>query len=85
MRSRPVENKWIGQKMLDPEIDLAAMARAQGATGFGPVERAEELAEIYRQAIAAVEAGGVAVVDVRVETGYTPAMAGALTREAKTK
>jgi len=35
------------------------------------------------QSIAAVEAGGVAVVDVRVEPGYTPAMAGALTREIK--
>jgi thiamine pyrophosphate-dependent acetolactate synthase large subunit-like protein len=83
MRNRPVENKWIGQKMLDPEIDLAAAARAQGASGFGPVERAEDLVRTVREAIAAVETGGVAVVDVRVETGYTPAMAGALTRSDK--
>src|ERR1700688_3790435 len=33
MRNRPVENKWIGQRMGDPEIDLAQMARAQGAQG----------------------------------------------------
>ena len=31
-RNRPVENKWIGQRMSDPEVDLAAMGRAQGAT-----------------------------------------------------
>jgi thiamine pyrophosphate-dependent acetolactate synthase large subunit-like protein len=82
MRGRPVENKWTGQKMSDPEIDLAAMARAQGAKAFGPVTTREGLGESYRDAIAAVEAGYVAVIDVRVEPGYTPAMAGALTRES---
>ncbi|RIX98219.1 thiamine pyrophosphate-binding protein [Aureimonas flava] len=81
MRERPVENKWIGQRMSDPEIDLAGMARAQGATGFGPVESRAAMDEAFAEAIAVVEAGGVAVVDVRVEPGYTPAMAGALTRE----
>ena len=81
MRGRPVENKWIGQKMSDPDIDIASMARAQGATAFGPVREARDLDRAYAEAIAAVEAGGVAVIDVRVEPGYTPAMAGALTRE----
>ena len=41
MRNRPVDNKWIGQKMLDPEIDIAALARAQGARGFGPITKAD--------------------------------------------
>ena len=36
-RGRPVENKWIGQRIDEPDIDLAAMARAQGAVGIGPV------------------------------------------------
>ena len=80
MRSRPVENKWIGQRMADPEIDLAAMGRAQGAAGFGPVTSPADLAEALKQAIAAVDAGGVAVVDVRVEPGYTPNMTAAMTR-----
>ena len=39
MRNRPVENRWIGQRISEPDIDLAAMARAQGAQGFGPVTR----------------------------------------------
>lgn len=74
MRSRPIENKWIGQRMSDPEIDLAALARAQGALGLGPITTHEGLATAYAQAIAVVEQGGVAVVDVRVEPGYAPAM-----------
>jgi thiamine pyrophosphate-dependent acetolactate synthase large subunit-like protein len=82
-RGRPVENKWIGQRMADPEIDLAGLARAQGATGFGPVHDAADLPDIFAQAIAAIEAGAVAVVDVRVAPGYTPAMASALTRHDK--
>jgi acetolactate synthase-1/2/3 large subunit len=40
-----------------------------------------ELPAVFAAAIAVVEAGGVAVVDVRVEPGYTPAMATALTRQ----
>ena len=82
LRARPVENKWIGQRIDDPDIDLAAMARAQGAIGFGPVTRAGELQAVFNEAIDAVEAGHVAVVDVRVEPGYTPAMTAALTRAA---
>jgi thiamine pyrophosphate-dependent acetolactate synthase large subunit-like protein len=81
MRARPVENKWIGMRMTDPEIDLAGLARAQGATGFGPVRDMAELDPVFSEAIAVVDAGGVAVVDVRVEPGYTPAMATALTRQ----
>ncbi len=81
LRGRPVENKWIGMRMTEPAIDLAAMARAQGAQGFGPVHTAADLDAALATAIAAVEAGAVAVLDVRVATGYTPAMASALTRQ----
>ncbi len=82
MRDRPVENKWIGMRMTDPEIDLAGLARAQGCLGIGPVRDAAELDAAFAQGIAAVEAGGVAVVDVRVAPGYTPAMASSLTKGA---
>jgi thiamine pyrophosphate-dependent acetolactate synthase large subunit-like protein len=77
-RRRPVENKWIGQRIVDPDIDLAAIGRAQGAQGFGPIERLEALAPALDEALRAVTAGRVAVVDVRVEAGYTPAMSAAL-------
>jgi thiamine pyrophosphate-dependent acetolactate synthase large subunit-like protein len=78
MRNRPVENKWIGQRIADPDIDLAALARAQGARGFGPVEDVRRLEPMLAEAIAAVEQGEVAVVDVRVAPGYTPAMTAAV-------
>src|SRR5947207_607516 len=54
-RNRPIENKWIGQRMADPEVDLAAMGRAQGAAGFGPVTKPGDLAGALQQAIAAVD------------------------------
>jgi thiamine pyrophosphate-dependent acetolactate synthase large subunit-like protein len=80
MRNRPIDNKWIGTRISDPDIDLAALAQAQGAQGFGPVHAAAGLEGIFAAAITAVEAGAVAVVDVRVQPGCTPAMASALTR-----
>jgi thiamine pyrophosphate-dependent acetolactate synthase large subunit-like protein len=80
MRARPVENKWIGQRMSDPDIDLAAMGRAQGAAGFGPVTKPADLAAALEQAIGAVDAGQVAIVDVRVEPGYSASMTAAMTR-----
>jgi thiamine pyrophosphate-dependent acetolactate synthase large subunit-like protein len=79
-RNRPVENRWIGQRIADPEIDLARMAEAQGAMGFGPVSEASELAAVFGRAIEAVEGGAVAVVDVRVAPGYAPAATAALLR-----
>ena len=81
-RGRPIENKWIGQRITDPDIDIAALARAQGAVGVGPVDRGEDLVAALRAAIAAVDAGGVAVVDVRIEPGYAAAMAAATVRSA---
>jgi thiamine pyrophosphate-dependent acetolactate synthase large subunit-like protein len=81
MRNRPVENRWIGQRMSDPDIDLAAIARAQGAKGFGPVTRAEDLPAIFSEAVAAVENGAVVLVDVRVEPGYAPVTTAAMTRQ----
>jgi hypothetical protein len=66
--------------MSDPEVDLAARGSAQGAHGFGPVTKPADLAGVLLKAIAAVDAGQVAVVDVRVEPGYTAVMTAAMTR-----
>jgi thiamine pyrophosphate-dependent acetolactate synthase large subunit-like protein len=80
LRNRPVENKWIGQRIADPDIDIAALARAQGATGLGPVATAGELAQAVGDAVALVRGGATVVIDARVAPGYNPAMAAALTR-----
>jgi thiamine pyrophosphate-dependent acetolactate synthase large subunit-like protein len=78
-RGRPVENKWIGQRIDEPDIDLAAMARAQGAVGIGPVKQLDELKPSLEKAIKHVKAGEVCVVDVRVVPGYDAPMSGAAT------
>jgi thiamine pyrophosphate-dependent acetolactate synthase large subunit-like protein len=69
-RGRPVENKWIGQRIDQPDIDIAAMGRAQGAVGIGPVKQVSELRPAIDEAIKAVKAGSICVVDVRVLPGY---------------
>ena len=69
-RGRPVENKWIGQRIDEPDIDLAMMARSQGALGFGPIKALAELKPAIAKAIEAVKGGAVCVVDVRVLPGY---------------
>jgi thiamine pyrophosphate-dependent acetolactate synthase large subunit-like protein len=79
-RNRPVENRWIGQRIADPEIDLAQLAQAQGAQGFGPITDGADLAATFRRAIEAVEGGAVVVVDVRVAPGYAPAATAAMLR-----
>jgi thiamine pyrophosphate-dependent acetolactate synthase large subunit-like protein len=81
-RGRPTANRWIGQRMSDPELDLATLARGQGAIGHGPITDPAELVPVLTRAIAQVEAGDVVVVDVRVEPGYDPGTASAMTRQA---
>ncbi len=76
-RGRPVENKWIGQRIDGPDIDLAMMARAQGAVGIGPVTELKDLKSSMEKAIEAVRGGAVCVVDVRVIPGYDVNMSGA--------
>jgi thiamine pyrophosphate-dependent acetolactate synthase large subunit-like protein len=81
-RNRPVANRWIGQRIADPEPDLATLARGQGAEGFGPIRRPDELVRALRAGLDCVEGGGVAVVDVRVEPGYAPVNSAAISRGA---
>jgi thiamine pyrophosphate-dependent acetolactate synthase large subunit-like protein len=83
MRHRPVENRWIGQRITDPDIDIAALARAQGATAFGPVENAADLKAALAQAVTAVENGSTVVVDVRVEPVYTAAATDIMVRKSE--
>ncbi len=80
-RARPVENKWIGQHIGDPDIDIAAIARAQGALGWGPVASVRELNAALPEAIAQVKAGHTCVVDVRVRPEYDETMAKGLVTE----
>jgi len=69
-RGRPPENRWIGQRISEPDIDIAGMARAQGATAIGPVTSRDTMDAAMKQAIEAVSAGGVCIIDARVLPGY---------------
>jgi thiamine pyrophosphate-dependent acetolactate synthase large subunit-like protein len=81
-RGRAPENRWIGQAIRDPDIDLATMARGQGCTGIGPVEDPTKLVPAMREAVAAVCAGRVCVVDVRVAPGYSAGATAAILQHA---
>ena len=70
VRGRPVENKGIGQRIEGPDIDLAALARAQGATGIGPVMLADALRAAIADGLRLVNDGAVVVIDARVVPGY---------------
>ncbi len=82
-RDRPVENRWIGQAIRDPDLDHAALARAQGCAGVGPVEDPRKLVAALKEGAAEVRAGRCCVVDVRVRGGYDPGTAAAVTRVAR--
>jgi thiamine pyrophosphate-dependent acetolactate synthase large subunit-like protein len=80
-RARPVENRWIGMRMDDPPLDLAMLARGQGAVGIGPIRTEAELAAALAQGVDEVRRGAVCVVDVRVAPEYARATSAALMRQ----
>jgi hypothetical protein len=80
LRGRPVENRWIGMRLSDPAIDLAGLARDQGAKGYGPVRSPDALAAAMAQGIADVGAGALCVIDARVAPEYSRAVSSALMR-----
>ena len=79
-RGRPVENKWIGQRISNPAPDLAMLARGQGLHGIGPVETAADLQRALAEGVKTVREGAAVVIDVIVATGYSAAMTAGLTR-----
>ncbi len=76
MTSRPrgqtpgFRQRWIGQRIAQPAIDLVAMARAQGFESEDPVSTAGDLAAALERAKKVVKAGGRYMIDARVLPGY---------------
>jgi thiamine pyrophosphate-dependent acetolactate synthase large subunit-like protein len=81
-RGREPANRWIGQRLSDPEPDLAKLAEAQGAVGIGPVRRADEVEAALVKGVAVLGAGGVCVVDLHVDPGAERHAAAALGQRA---
>lgn len=80
-RGRATENKWIGQAITGPDIDIAAIARAQGLEAFGPVETAVDLAVAIREGAARAKAGASVLVEAWIEPGYASAMTKGMTTD----
>jgi thiamine pyrophosphate-dependent acetolactate synthase large subunit-like protein len=70
MRNRPAQNRWIGQRIDDPRVDLVAMARAQGFDSEAPVSTSEELAAALKRGAEIVATGGRYLIDSLVQPGY---------------
>ena len=70
MRSRPPQNRWIGQRIDDPRVDLVAMARAQGFDSCAPVSTSEALLAALGEGAEIVANGGRFFIDSLVLPGY---------------
>jgi thiamine pyrophosphate-dependent acetolactate synthase large subunit-like protein len=66
-RGRPVENRWIGQRLDDPPADIAGLARDLGVDSEGPVRRASELPAVLQRGLDTVEAGRPYLVDIWID------------------
>jgi acetolactate synthase-1/2/3 large subunit len=63
-RGRPEVNAWIGMRVDRPAIDFAALAHTYGAWAQQPVTHPDALPGALDAALAAVDDGRVALVDV---------------------
>lgn len=70
-RGRPVENKWIGQRLDDPAPDIIGLARAQGFEGAVSVRNVDELLAELERGAAVVAAGGRYIIDALIIPGYS--------------
>lgn len=69
-RGRPVENKWIGQRIDEPAVDLSAIARAQGVDGVGPVSTLSAFRDALKTGVETVRSGKPYFIDAKVKPGY---------------
>ena len=70
MRSRPAQNRWIGQQIDNPRVDLVSMAQAQGFDSEAPVSSVEDLAKALKRGAEVVANGGRYFIDSMIEPGY---------------
>jgi thiamine pyrophosphate-dependent acetolactate synthase large subunit-like protein len=63
-RGRPVENRWIGQSLENPRVDIPAQARSYGVSAGETVRELKDLMSALKVGIKAVRAGECYVLDV---------------------
>jgi thiamine pyrophosphate-dependent acetolactate synthase large subunit-like protein len=73
-RGRPPANRWIGQRLDQPPVDIPALARSLGLEAPARVERAEALVPAIAAALDRVAAGAAVLLDVAIDPGYASEM-----------
>jgi len=73
-RGRPTENRWIGQRLDDPAVDVPGLARSLGAESPDRVTKASDLPAALQTAVEAVRRGAIYVLDVEVVPGYASSL-----------
>lgn len=68
-RGREPANRWIGQRLSDPDPDLAKLVEAQGAVGIGPVRTPGEVDAAIQRGVEVLKSGGVCVIDFHIDPG----------------
>ena len=70
MRDRPVENRWIGQRIDDPTVSIERYAASLGVESTGPIETVKDLVPALEHALSVVESGKPYLINVHVDKGY---------------
>ncbi len=69
IRDRPPQDKWVGQRLDQPPVDIIALAVAQAFEGNEPITDANQLLAEMERGEKVVKAGGRYIIDAR-RTGY---------------
>ena len=64
-RSRSTEHAGIGNRIENPAVDFVSLARAYGMVSEGPITHPDDLRGAFARALAAVDGGEPALVEVR--------------------
>jgi benzoylformate decarboxylase len=66
-RNRPTQNKWIGQRLDNPPVDIPGLARDLGFETEATVEDQADIAAALERGLAAVESGRSYLLDISIE------------------
>ncbi len=66
-RGREPSNRWVGQRLSNPDVEFATLAKSYGCIGIGPVKTVAELGPAIKEGVAALRAGKVCLIDCWVD------------------
>lgn len=67
-RDRPAENKWIGQRIDEPAIDIPGLAADFGIASEPQITDPAQIAAALERGLRAVEAGESYLLDIRIDS-----------------